>query len=65
MMCKRIWESIEYVFCLICLMCEGWGSVKMVEMVCFEILCEIMCVNWVYDVDKFVVYVLLVVVDIL
>lgn len=53
---KRTRESIEHVLCSTCPTCEGRGSVKTVETVCFEILREITRVNRAYDADKFVVY---------
>lgn len=65
MICKCICESIEYILCGECLVCKGWGMVKIIEIICFEIMCEIVWVNCVYDVDKFVVYVLLKVVEVL
>lgn len=53
---KRTRESIEHILCSSCPTCEGRGSVKTVETVCFEILREITRVNRAYDADKFVVY---------
>ncbi|MGF1740656.1 ribonuclease G [Vibrio profundum] len=53
---KRTRESIEHVLCSSCPTCEGRGSVRTVETVCFEILREITRVNRAYDADKFVVY---------
>ncbi|MCL9780541.1 ribonuclease G [Vibrio sp. S4M6] len=53
---KRTRESIEHVLCSSCPTCEGRGSVKTVETVCFEVLREITRVNRAYDADKFVVY---------
>ncbi|MBM7038018.1 ribonuclease G [Vibrio ulleungensis] len=53
---KRTRESIEHVLCSGCPTCEGRGSVKTVETVCYEILREITRVNRAYDADKFVVY---------
>ncbi|PMH39879.1 ribonuclease G [Vibrio sp. 10N.286.49.B3] len=53
---KRTRESIEHVLCSSCPTCEGRGSVKTVETVCYEILREITRVNRAYDADKFVVY---------
>lgn len=64
MICKWIWESIEYILCGECLVCKGWGIVKIIEIICFEIMWEIVWVNCVYDVDKFVVYVFFKVVDV-
>ncbi len=53
---KRTRESIEHVLCSTCPTCEGRGSVKTVDTVCFEILREITRVNRAYDADQFVVY---------
>lgn len=53
---KRTRESIEHVLCSTCPTCEGRGSVKTVETVCYEVLREITRVNRAYDADKFVVY---------
>ncbi len=53
---KRTRESIEHVLCCSCPTCEGRGSVKTIETVCYEILREITRVNRAYDADKFVVY---------
>ncbi|CAM4265116.1 ribonuclease G [Vibrio astriarenae] len=53
---KRTRESIEHVLCSGCPTCEGRGSVKTVETVCYEILREITRVNRAYDADNFVVY---------
>lgn len=63
MICKCMWESFEYILCGDCLVCKGCGMVKIIEIICFEIMCEIVRVNCVYDVDMFVVYVLFIVVD--
>lgn len=60
---KRTRESIEHVLCGECPTCEGRGSVKTVESVCYEILREITRVNRAYDADKFVVYASVAVVD--
>ncbi len=53
---KRTRESIEHVLCSKCPTCEGRGSVKTVETVCYEVLREITRVNRAYDADNFVVY---------
>ena len=53
---KRTRESIEHILCSSCPTCEGRGSVKTVETVCYEILREITRVNRAYDADKFVAY---------
>lgn len=62
---KRIRESIEYVLCNECLICYGRGTVKIVETVCYEIMREIVRVYYVYDFDRFLVYVFSVVVEVL
>ena len=54
---KRTRESIEHVLCGTCPTCEGRGSVKTVDSVCYEILREITRVNRAYDADRFIVYV--------
>ena len=53
---KRTRESLEHVLCDECPVCEGRGTVKTIETVCFEIMREIVRVNRAYDADKFVVY---------
>jgi ribonuclease G len=53
---KRTRESIEHILCATCPSCEGRGTVKTIETVCFEILREIIRVNRAYDADNFVVY---------
>ena len=54
---KRTRESLEHILCSECPVCEGRGSLKTVETVCFEVLREIVRVNRAYAADKFVVYV--------
>lgn len=53
---KRTRESLEHILCSDCPTCQGRGSLKTVETVCFEVLREIVRVNRAYDADKFVVY---------
>jgi len=53
---KRTRESIEHVLCSSCPTCEGRGSVKTIESVCYEIMREVTRVNRAYDADNFVVY---------
>lgn len=53
---KRTRESLEHVLCSDCTSCNGRGSVKTVETVCYEILREVMRVNRAYDADQFNVY---------
>ncbi len=53
---KRTRESIEHVLCHDCPTCNGRGTVKTVETVCYEILREIVRVHHAYDSDRFLVY---------
>ncbi|MCA1766820.1 MAG: ribonuclease E/G [Idiomarina sp.] len=53
---KRIRESLEHVLCSECPVCQGRGSMKTVETVCYEIMREIVRVHKAYEADKFVVY---------
>lgn len=53
---KRTRESIEHVLCSTCPTCNGRGTVKTIDSVCYEILREITRVNRAYNADKFVVY---------
>lgn len=53
---KRTRESIEHVLCNDCPTCQGRGTVKTVETVCYEILREIVRVHHAYDSDRFLVY---------
>ncbi len=53
---KRTRESLEHVLCGECPTCQGRGTVKTVDSVCYEILREIVRVHHAYDADKFLVY---------
>lgn len=53
---KRTRESLEHLLCGECPACQGRGSVKTVETICFEITRELVRVNKAYKVDRFVVY---------
>ncbi len=53
---KRTRESLEHTLCEDCPVCEGRGSIKTIETICFEVMREIVGVNRAYDADKFVVY---------
>ncbi|EKE85390.1 ribonuclease G [Idiomarina xiamenensis] len=53
---KRTRESLEHVLCGECSVCQGRGTIKTVETVCYEIMREIVRVNRAYAADKFVVY---------
>ncbi|MGL4958032.1 MAG: ribonuclease G, partial [Plesiomonas sp.] len=46
---KRTRESLEHVLCGECPTCQGRGTVKTVESVCYEILREIVRVHHAYD----------------
>jgi len=62
---KRTRESLEHVLCSECPVCNGRGSMKTVETVCYEIMREIVRVNRAYAADKFVVYASAAVADVL
>ncbi|MCU4676580.1 ribonuclease G [Catenovulum sp. 2E275] len=53
---KRTRESLEHILCDSCHICQGRGSLKTVETICYEILREVVRVNRAYDADRFVVY---------
>ncbi|MBA3987628.1 ribonuclease G [Aliidiomarina maris] len=53
---KRTRESLEHVLSSECPVCQGRGSMKTVDTVCYEIMREIVRVNRAYDADQFVVY---------
>ncbi|WP_100159965.1 ribonuclease G [Proteus columbae] len=53
---KRTRESLEHVLCDDCPTCQGRGTVKSVETVCYEILREIVRVHKTIDADRFLVY---------
>lgn len=53
---KRTRESIEHVLCQHCPVCQGRGSVKTVQTVCYEIMREIVRVYHAYESDSFLVY---------
>jgi ribonuclease G len=53
---KRTRESLEHVLCSECPVCNGRGSMKTVETVCYEIMREIVRVNRAYAAARFVVY---------
>ncbi|MCK5817723.1 MAG: ribonuclease G [Psychromonas sp.] len=53
---KRTQESLEHIFCTECKHCNGRGSVKTVETVCYEVLREVLRVNKAFSVDEFNVY---------
>ncbi|HGJ5890121.1 MAG TPA: ribonuclease G [Arsenophonus apicola] len=53
---KRTRESLEHVLCNECPTCQGRGTVKSVETVCYEILREIVRKNRTIDANRFLVY---------
>lgn len=53
---KRTRESLEHLLCGECPACQGRGSIKTVETICFEITREIVRVNRAYNADNFVIY---------
>ncbi|UJF19147.1 ribonuclease G [Vibrio sp. SS-MA-C1-2] len=53
---KRTRESLEHILCGDCPACDGRGTVKTIESVCYEILREVTRVNKAYDADRFLVY---------
>ncbi len=53
---KRTRESLEHILCDSCHICQGRGSLKTAETICYEILREVVRVNRAYDADRFVVY---------
>ncbi len=53
---KRTRESLEHILCGKCPACQGRGSVKTAETVCYEIMREIVRVHHSYDSDSFLVY---------
>lgn len=53
---KRTRESLEHVLSSECPVCNGRGSMKTVETVCYEIMREIVRVNRAYAADHFLVY---------
>nr|WP_250884207.1 ribonuclease G [Glaciecola sp. XM2] len=53
---KRTRESLEHQLCGECPACQGRGSIKTIETICFEITREVVRVNRAYNADKFVVY---------
>ncbi len=53
---KRIRESIEHILCNTCPACQGRGTMKSVETVCYEILREIVRFHHTYESNSFLVY---------
>lgn len=52
---KRTRESLEQVLCETCEQCQGRGSIKMPETVCYEIFREILRQHRAYDTDSYLV----------
>jgi len=52
---KRTRESLEHVLCVPCPVCEGRGTIKSVETVCFEVFREILREARAFDAQKFLV----------
>lgn len=52
---KRTRESLEHVLCEVCPTCEGRGSIKTAETVCFEIFREILREARQFDAQKLLV----------
>lgn len=53
---KRTRESLERVLCADCPACQGRGTIKTVETVCYEILREVVRMNHLYSTERFIVY---------
>lgn len=62
---KRTRESLEHVLCGICPTCEGRGSIKTAETVCYEIFREILRESRQFDANELLVLASQDVVDIL
>jgi ribonuclease G len=62
---KRTRESLEHVLCEPCPTCEGRGSVKTAQTVCYEIFREIMRESRQFDADKLLILASQEVVDLL
>ncbi len=52
---KRTRESLEQVLCDVCSECQGRGSIKTPETVCYEIFREILRQHRAYDTDSYMV----------
>lgn len=52
---KRTRESLEHIMCMTCPTCEGRGSIKTAETVCYEIFRELIREARQYDAQKFLV----------
>ena len=52
---KRTRESLEHVLCEPCHQCQGRGSIKTAETICYEIFREILRQHRAYDTDSYLV----------
>ncbi len=52
---KRVRESLEHVLCETCPLCDGRGSIKTVETVCYEIFRELLREARQYEARQFLV----------
>ncbi|MDR0218351.1 MAG: ribonuclease G [Enterobacteriaceae bacterium] len=53
---KRTRESLEHILCDSCPACQGRGTVKSAETVCYEILREIVRVHRAVNAERFLIY---------
>jgi ribonuclease G len=60
---KRTRESLEQVLCEACSVCDGRGTVRSAETICFEVFREILREARAYDNEKFLVLASQVVID--
>lgn len=54
---KRTRESLENVLCGPCPVCEGRGTIKTIETICYDIMRELVRVNLSYEAEGFIIYV--------
>jgi ribonuclease G len=52
---KRTRESLEHILCEACPVCEGRGSVRTAETVCYEVFRELMRESRQYETEQFLV----------
>jgi ribonuclease G len=62
---KRTRESLEHVLCQPCTVCQGRGSVKTAQTVCYEIFREIMREARQFGADEYLVVASQAVIDLL
>ena len=53
---KRTRESLEHILCDVCPTCQGRGSIKSAETICYEILREITRESRQFDAQAFLIY---------